>query len=71
VLRFIFRRALVQTRSLFTEFTQGRAFEVRLIQVQQRAQDGQGNTTVPVPATWVIVKPVTRSLLWNVCYEDN
>ncbi len=40
---------------LFTEFTQGRSCEVRLIQVQQPTQDGQGSTTVQVPAIWVTV----------------
>jgi AAA domain, putative AbiEii toxin, Type IV TA system len=40
---------------LFTEFTQGRGCEVRLIQVQQPAQDGQASTTVQVPAIWVTV----------------
>ncbi len=47
-------------RSLFTEFTQGRACEVRLIQIQQPAQDGQGSTTVQVPAIWVTVNSSTR-----------
>jgi hypothetical protein len=42
-------------RDLFTEFTQGRGCEVRLIQVQQPTQDGQGTTTVQVPAIWVTV----------------
>ena len=42
-------------RDLFTEFTQGRGCEVRLIQVQQQAQDGQGNSPVQVPAIWVTV----------------
>ena len=46
---------------LFTEFTQGRACEVRLIQVQQPAQDGQGTTTVPVPAIWVTVNAAAGS----------
>jgi len=41
--------------NLFTEFTQGRGCEVRLIQVQQPAQDGQASTTVQVPAIWVTV----------------
>jgi hypothetical protein len=40
---------------LFTEFTQGRGCEVRLIQVQQPAQNDQGSTTVQVPAIWVTV----------------
>jgi AAA domain, putative AbiEii toxin, Type IV TA system len=40
---------------LFTEFTQGRGCEVRLIQVQQPAPDGQGSTTVQMPAIWVTV----------------
>ena len=42
-------------RDLFMEFTQGRGCEVRLIQVQQPTQDGQGTTTVQVPAIWVTV----------------
>jgi hypothetical protein len=46
-------------RDLFTEFTQGRACEVRLIQVQQPAQDGQGTTTIQVPAIWVTVNAST------------
>jgi hypothetical protein len=46
-------------RDLFTEFTQGRACEVRLIQVQQPAQDGQGTTTIQVPAIWVTVNAIT------------
>jgi len=40
-------------RALFTEFTQGRGCEVSLMSVQQPAQDGQGTTTVQVPAIWV------------------
>ena len=40
---------------LFTAFTQGRVCEVRLIQVQQPAQDGQGSATAQVPAIWVTV----------------
>jgi predicted ATPase len=42
-------------RELFTEFTQGRGCEVRLLQVQQPAQDGQAGTTAQVPAIWVTV----------------
>ena len=42
-------------RDLFTEFTQGRGCEVRLIQAQQPAQDGQGTTAIQVPAIWVTV----------------
>lgn len=42
-------------RDLFTEFTQGRGCEVRLIQVQQPAEDGQGSTAVQVPAIWVTI----------------
>lgn len=42
-------------KDLFTEFTQGRGCEVRLMQVQQPAQDGRGTTTVQVPAIWVTV----------------
>jgi hypothetical protein len=42
-------------QDLFTEFTQGRGCEVRLMQVQQPTQDGQGTTTVQVPAIWVTV----------------
>lgn len=50
-----------RTRKLFTEFTQGRRCEVRLIQVQQQAQDGQGTTTIQVPAIWVTVNAGTGS----------
>jgi len=42
-------------RDLFTEFTQGRGCEVRPMQVQQPTQDGQGTTTLQVPAIWVTV----------------
>jgi energy-coupling factor transporter ATP-binding protein EcfA2 len=42
-------------RDLFTEFTQGRDCEVRLMPVQQPTEDGQGATTVQVPAIWVTV----------------
>jgi AAA domain, putative AbiEii toxin, Type IV TA system len=42
-------------RDLFTEFTQGRGCEVRLMQVQQPTQDGQAQTPVQVPAIWVTV----------------
>jgi energy-coupling factor transporter ATP-binding protein EcfA2 len=48
-------------RDLFTEFTQGRGCEVRLIQVQQPAQDGQGSTTVQVPTIWVTVNATAGS----------
>lgn len=41
-------------RSLFHEFTQGRACEVRLVQVQQPAE-GQATATAQVPAVWVTV----------------
>jgi len=46
-------------RSLFTVFTQGRAFETRL--VQQPAQDGQETATAPVPAVWVTVNAATEA----------
>jgi energy-coupling factor transporter ATP-binding protein EcfA2 len=46
---------------LFTEFTQGRGCEVRLIQVQQPAQDGLGSTTVQVPSIWVTVNATVGS----------
>ncbi len=49
-------------RSLFTEFTQGRACEVRLLQVQQANEDGQGSSTVQVPALWVTVNMATGDL---------
>jgi len=42
-------------QDLFTQFTQGRGCEVRLMPVQQPDQDGQGTTTVQVPAVWVTV----------------
>jgi predicted ATPase len=48
-------------RDLFTEFTQGRGCEVRLIQVQQPAQDGEGSTRVQVPAIWVTVNASSGS----------
>lgn len=48
-------------RELFTEFTQGRGCEVRLIEIQQPAQDGQGSTTVRGPAIWVTVDASTGS----------
>jgi predicted ATPase len=50
-------------RDLFTEFTQGRAFEVRLIEVQQPTQDSQGTTTVTVPTIWVTVNVAGRGNL--------
>ena len=46
-------------RSLFTEFTQGRSCEVRLLQVQQPDEDGQGSSTIQVPALWVTVNVAT------------
>jgi energy-coupling factor transporter ATP-binding protein EcfA2 len=46
-------------RSLFTEFTQGRSCEVRLLQVQQPNEDGQGSSTIQVPALWVTVNVAT------------
>jgi energy-coupling factor transporter ATP-binding protein EcfA2 len=49
-------------RSLFTEFTQGRACEVRLLGVQQANEDGQGSSTVQVPALWVTVNVSTGDL---------
>jgi Overcoming lysogenization defect protein-like, TOPRIM domain/AAA domain, putative AbiEii toxin, Type IV TA system len=42
-------------KELFTEFTQGRGCEVRLMQVQQAAQDGQPGSPAQVPAVWVTV----------------
>ena len=44
-------------RDLFTEFTQGRSCEVRLMQVQQPAQDDQPSTPAQMPAIWVTVNP--------------
>jgi hypothetical protein len=48
-------------QDLFTEFTQGRGCEVRLMQIEQQAQDGQGTTTVQVPAIWVTVNASAAS----------
>lgn len=42
-------------QELFTEFTQGRRCEVRLMQVPQTAQDGQPLPSSQVPAVWVTV----------------
>jgi hypothetical protein len=42
-------------RDLFAEFTQGRICEVRLMQVQQTAEDGQASSPAQVPAIWVNV----------------
>jgi predicted ATPase len=47
-------------RDLFTEFTQGRSCEVRLIQAQKAAQ-GDQVTTVQVPAVWVTIDAGTGS----------
>ena len=42
-------------QELFTEFTQGRGCEVRLMQVPQTAQDGQSLPPSQVPAVWVTI----------------
>jgi hypothetical protein len=43
-------------KDLFTEFTQGRSCEIRLMQVEQpAAQDGQPSPPAQVPAIWVTV----------------
>jgi hypothetical protein len=42
-------------QELFTEFTQGRACDVRLMQVPQTAQDGQLLPPSEVPAVWVTI----------------
>jgi energy-coupling factor transporter ATP-binding protein EcfA2 len=49
-------------RDLFTEFTQGRGCEVRLIQVQQPPdQDGQAQPPAQMPAIWVTVNSSSGS----------
>jgi predicted ATPase len=42
-------------RELFTDFTQGRGCEVRLMQVPQAGQDGQPGSTTDVPAVFVTI----------------
>jgi predicted ATPase len=42
-------------RELFTEFTQGRGCEVRLMQIPQARQDGQPGSTSDVPAVFVTI----------------
>jgi predicted ATPase len=49
-------------RNLFTEFTQGRGCEVRLMQVQQPPdQNGQAQPPAQMPAIWVTVNASTGS----------
>lgn len=49
-------------RDLFTEFTQGRGCEVRLIEVQQPPdQDGRAQPPAQVPGIWVTVNSGTSS----------
>jgi ABC-type Mn2+/Zn2+ transport system ATPase subunit len=52
-----------RVRDLFTEFAQGRTFEVRLPQVPQAAQaSGEPNAPAEMPTVWVTVTGVTAPM---------